>query len=80
MSVFVDVEPRADARAIEIFTDDIREAVAQGVRDALEALAFAVSLTADEREALAKYRNNRAANMRRARAHVAKAVNAGKAR
>jgi hypothetical protein len=61
-------------------TVDIREAVANGILDALEALASGVSLAPDEREALVKYRNNRAANMRRARAHVAKAVNAGKAR
>jgi hypothetical protein len=61
-------------------TVDIREAVANGILDALEALSSGVSLAPDEREALIKYRNNRAANMRRARAAVAKAVNAGKGR
>jgi hypothetical protein len=66
------VAPLVDTEAI---AEDIRKAVAQGFADALEAL----SLAPDELEALQKYRNNRAANLRRARAHVAKAVNAGKA-
>jgi hypothetical protein len=70
MTVFVDVEPRFDDEAGKKITEDIRKAVAQGFADALEAL----SLTPDEREVLAKYRNNRSANLRRARAHIAKST------
>jgi hypothetical protein len=81
MTVFVDVEPRFDDEAskaaAEAVTVNIRDAVAQGVRDALEALAFGLSMTPDEIQALEKYRNNKAANLRRARAHVAKSLNKG---
>jgi hypothetical protein len=80
MTVFVDVEPRFDDEAAKKVALDIRYAVAAGVGDALEALTFAMSITPDERQALEKYRNNKAANLRRARAAVDKAVNAGKAR
>jgi hypothetical protein len=79
MTIFVDVEPRFDDEAGKRVAVDIREAVANGVRDALEALAFGLTMTADEREALERYRNKRAANLRRARTLVNKSVNAGKA-
>lgn len=75
MPVFVDVKPRLDDEATGSIADEIRAAVAAGVRDALEAFSFGLSLTADEREAVAKYRNNQAAARRRAKAHIGRSMN-----
>lgn len=79
MPVLVDVNPRLPEDAAAQIAVDIRGAVAAGFMDALEAVTYGLSLTPDEREAVEKYRRNKAANLRRARSLVARSVNAGKA-